>query len=138
MTNGERPLPDLSDPDTGAFWRAAQDHRLTYQVCDSCGRIVFYPRAHCPHCGSADLQVRDSQGQGKLYSYTVIRQTPDRAFRDTAPYIVALVDLAEGFRMFTYLQAPSEAAEIGQQVTLEWMSRDGMELPVFVPANRAA
>jgi uncharacterized protein len=134
MTTRERPLPDLSDQDTGAFWQAAQEHRLTYQVCDSCGRVVFYPRAHCPHCGSEDLQVHDSAGRGTLYSYTVIRQTPDPAFRDDVPYIVALVDLAEGFRILTHLRSEPEEVTVGQQVSLEWMTRDGVELPVFAPA----
>lgn len=134
----ERPLPDLSDPDTGVFWRAAQDHRLTYQTCDDCGRVVFYPRAHCPHCGNQNLQVRNSQGQGTLYSYTVIRQSPDPLFREIVPFIVALVDLDEGFRLLTYLQADPESVEVGQRVSLEWMTRDGFELPVFAPAEQAA
>lgn len=135
MTTRERPLPDLTDTDVGAFWRAAQDHRLTYQLCGRCGRVVFYPRAHCPHCGSEDLHVHDSAGVGTLYSYTVIRQTPDPAFRDDAPYIVALVDLAEGFRVLTHLRAEPEEAEVGQRVRLEWMTRDDFELPVFAPAR---
>jgi uncharacterized OB-fold protein len=135
MTNGERPLPDLSDPDTGAFWRAAQDHRLTYQVCAKCGRVVFYPRAHCPHCASQDLHGHDSEGRGTLYSYTVIRQTPHQAFQDDVPYIVALVDLDEGFRLLTHLQSDPELAEVGQRVSLEWISRGGIELPVFAPSE---
>ena len=127
-------LPDLSDPDTGPFWRAAQEHRLTYQLCSDCGRVVFYPRAHCPHCGSHDLTVHDSNGEGTVYSYAVIRQTPDPAFRGYIPYIVALVDVAEGFRLQTHLHSDPESAEIGQPVRLGWMSRNGMQLPVFRPA----
>jgi uncharacterized protein len=134
MISYERPLPDLSDPDTGAFWRAAQDHRLTYQLCASCGQVVFYPRAHCTRCGSQDMQVHDSQGRGTLYSYTVVRQTPDPAFRRDVPYIVALVDLAEGFRMLTHLRSEPGAVAVGQQVGLEWITRDGIEFPVFTPA----
>jgi uncharacterized OB-fold protein len=134
MTSSERPLPDLSEPDTGDFWQAAQDGRLTYQVCSGCGQVVFYPRAHCTHCGSHDLRVLDSAGRGTLYSYTVIRQTPDPAFRGDVPYIVALVDLAEGFRILTHLRAEPEAAVVGGQVRLEWITRDGVQLPVFEPA----
>lgn len=133
MVDVQRPQPDLSDPDTGEFWRAAQDHRLTYQVCGRCSKVVFYPRAHCPHCGSYDLHVRDSQGRGTVYSYTVIRQTPDPAFREDVPYIVAMVDLSEGFRLITHLRADPEKVEVGQPVRLEWTTRDGIELPVFTP-----
>ena len=133
MTSGERPLPDLSEPDTGAFWQAAQDGRLTYQVCSDCEQVVFYPRAHCAHCGSHDLRVLNSAGHGRVYSYTVIRHTYDPAFRGDVPYIVALVDLAEGFRLLTHLRAEPEAAVVGGPVKLEWMTRDGVRLPVFEP-----
>jgi uncharacterized OB-fold protein len=132
-TPRQRPSPDLSEPDTGAFWQAAQEHRLTYQICASCGRVVFYPRAHCPHCGAQELRVHDSAGRGTLYSYTVIRQTPDPAFRADVPYIVALVDLTEGFRLLTHLRSGPEEVTVGQQVSLEWLTRDGVELPVFAP-----
>lgn len=137
MTNKPRPLPDLSDPDTGSFWQAAQDHRLTYQTCAACGRVVFYPRAHCTHCGGQDLKVHDSRGEGAVYSYSVIRQTPDPAFRGDTPFIVALIDLAEGFRLLTHLRADPESAQVGQRVSLEWTCRDGMELPVFAPTPAA-
>jgi uncharacterized protein len=133
MTTSERPVPDQSDPDTGEFWRLAQDGRLTYQVCAGCGQVVFYPRAHCPHCGRDDLRVHDSAGDGTLYSYTVIRQTPDPAFRGDAPYIVALVDLAEGFRILTQHRAEPSDPVVGQPVRLEWMTRDDVKLPVFAP-----
>jgi uncharacterized OB-fold protein len=129
----ERPLPDLDDADTGAFWQAVQEHRLTYQTCVKCGKIVFYPRHHCPHCGSEDLRLHESEGRGVVYSYTVIRQTPDPAFRPDVPYIVALVDLAEGFRLLTHLSSQPESVEVGQQVEVEWMTRDGVVLPVFAP-----
>jgi uncharacterized OB-fold protein len=132
-TPRQRPAPDQSEPDTGAFWQAAQEHRLTYQTCGSCGRVVFYPRAHCPHCGSENLGLHESEGRGTLYSYTVIRQTPDPAFRDDVPYIVALVDLDEGFRMLTHLRCAPEEVTVGQQVNLDWLTRDGVELPVFAP-----
>jgi len=132
-TPRQRPTPDPSEADTGAFWQAAQEHRLTYQICAGCGRVVFYPRAHCPHCGSQDLRVHESEGRGTLYSYTVIRQTPDPAFRDDVPYIVALVDLAEGFRMLSHLRCAPEEVTVGQQLSLEWLTRDGVELPVFAP-----
>ena len=61
-----RPLPSVTEADTGPFWRAAQEHRLTYQKCSNCGSIVFYPRAHCTNCGSGELVVHDSAGRGRM------------------------------------------------------------------------
>ena len=53
----ERPLPDLSEPDTGPFWAATKQHRLTYQACGSCGETVFHPRRH----NQAEVPRRGSQ-----------------------------------------------------------------------------
>ncbi len=136
-TRPPRPVPDLRDPDTAAYWQAAQEHRLTYQTCDDCKRVVFYPRAHCPHCGGRALSVHDSGGEGTVYSFTVIRQTPDPAFRGHVPYVVALVDLAEGFRLLTHLRVDPEEVAIGQPVRLEWQTREGMEMPVFAATQGA-
>jgi hypothetical protein len=130
------PSPEVDEPDTGKFWAAAQDHRLTYQVCLHCNRTVFYPRSHCTGCGGPELEVRDSDGIGTIYSFTIIRQNPDPAFRGRTPYVVALVDLSEGFRMLTNLNVdPATVPSVGTRVKLDWSTRDGIELPSFTIAN---
>jgi uncharacterized OB-fold protein len=126
-----RPSPSLSEPDTGPFWVAAQEHRLTYQVCAACGEVIFYPRGHCPHCGAGSPEWRDSAGLGTIYSYTTIRQTPDPAFRAEVPYTVAYVDLTEGFRMLTRLAADPAELTVGAAVTVVWRRIDGVEFPTF-------
>jgi uncharacterized protein len=135
MTAISRPLPDLDEPDTGPFWKAAQQHRLIYQHCDNCGSVVFYPRAQCTTCGSGRLEERDSAGRGRVYSYTIIRANPHPAFRDTVPYAIAYVDLDEGFRMVTHIVGTDlETIRVHQPVVLSWTTVDGMELPTFTPA----
>lgn len=135
VVSSERPMPDVNEPDTGAFWAAAQEHRLTYPVCRVCGTIVFYPRAHCTHCLSEDLEILDSAGEGTIYSYTVVRRTADPAFSDNAPYVVALVDLAEGFRLLTQIKGDPDGVAVGARVSLTWETVNGFELPVFVGAD---
>jgi uncharacterized OB-fold protein len=134
MTGPTRPMPDVDEPDTAMFWKAAQEHRLLYQVCLTCKAVVFYPRAHCPKCGSDEIEYRPSGGLGTIYSFTVIRQTPDPAFRAAVPFVVAYVDMAEGFRIISHVRADPGSVRIGGQVTLAWDSIDGSELPVFLPA----
>jgi len=135
VTSTHRPLPDLNDPDTGPFWTAAREHRLTYPVCRQCGVVQFYPRAHCSNCLSEDQEIRDSAGEGTVYSYTVVHRNPDPAFSGKTPYVVALVDLAEGFRLLTHLKIDPERVEVGQRVSLAWETADEMELPVFEAAE---
>ena len=96
----QKPLPQPG-PITGPFWQAAKEHRLSIQRCTACQGHVFYPRAICPHCGAADLAWVDVSGRGTVYSFTVARRATMRPFEADVPYVIAIVELAEGPRMTT-------------------------------------
>ncbi|HEY1971457.1 MAG TPA: OB-fold domain-containing protein [Pseudonocardia sp.] len=131
-----RPLPSLAEPDTEPFWRATADERLTYPVCDYCGTLVFYPRRTCTGCVHGDLRWRESAGLGRIYTFTVIRQNGSPYFRAQLPYVLAYVDLDEGFRMLTEVVAAPEEVRVGQRVQLRWAGADGtVKIPVFAPAG---
>src|SRR5215472_418298 len=131
----DRPLPVLSESDTGPFWAANQEHRLTYQQCASCDEIVFHPRRHCTRCLSMDLRWHDSAGQGTVYSYTVIRQHGHPYFRGRLPYVVGFIDLDEGFRMLAEIDAPPDGVRIGQRVSVGWEDHAEVAIPVFRAAD---
>ena len=67
------------------------------------------------------LQIADKlawervSGRGKVYSYTVVRRASSRAFSD-APYVLAIVELAEGPRMTTNIVAPPEQVRVEMPV----------------------
>ncbi len=127
-----RPLPTLLEPDTQPFWEATKNHELRYQVCDDCDKIVFYPRRHCPHCMGLNLSWKTSQGEGAVYTYTVIRQIGHPAFRERAPYIIAWIDLDEGFRMLSTIVG--DEITIGQRVRVTWDDQENdISLPLFAP-----
>ena len=46
-----RPQPRFPEPDTLPFWEATKRHELTYQTCNTCHEVIFYPRRHCTACG---------------------------------------------------------------------------------------
>jgi uncharacterized protein len=127
----QRPLPTLAEPDTAPFWAATKQHRLIYQVCASCGEIIFYPRRHCPGCLSTDLRWHDSAGSGTVYTYTVIRQHGLPYFRSRLPYVVAFIDLDEGFRLMAEIDAPPDAISVGRRVTVDWEDHADLAVPVF-------
>ena len=131
----QRPLPDVTEPDTGAFWAATKDHRLTYQVCASCGTVVFHPRRLCTGCLDSKLEVRESAGAGTVYTFTVIRQHGHPYFRGKLPYVVGFIDLDEGFRMLAEIDVPPGEAAVGQRVTLGWEDSPELAVPVFRPAG---
>lgn len=138
MAEATRPLPTFPEPDTAPFWEATKDHELRYQVCDDCGGVVFYPRRHCTHCMSMNLSWKTSKGEGTVYTYTVIRQIGLRWFRDRTPYVVAWIDLDEGFRLLSSVvgvDGPTTDVQVGQRVRVTWEDQEnGLSLPLFTPA----
>jgi len=129
----ERPLPLFPEPDTAPFWEATAEHRLTYQVCQACGQVVFHPRRHCTCCTSGDLEWRDSAGAGTVYTFTVIRQHGHPFFRARIPYVVGLIDLDEGFRMLAEIAADPETLQVNQRVGVTWEDHADLSVPIFEP-----
>lgn len=126
-------LPEPLDRDTLPFWEAARERRLTYQTCDDCAQVVFYPRRHCTRCLSPELTWHDSLGLGTIYTFSVVRVSRDPRFIDRVPYTVAWIDLDEGFRMMSNVDAAPEAVAVGGRVRVAWRATGDWQLPVFVP-----
>lgn len=128
-----RPQPRFPEPHTEPYWKGAQNGQLRYQTCAECAAVVFSPRLHCTSCGSADLHWHSSRGVGTVYTYTVIRKSRMRGFAAMGSYVVALVDLDEGFRMLTNVVTgdPSDVV-IGMRVSVEFEKQDEGEYPVPV------
>jgi uncharacterized OB-fold protein len=134
-----RPQPRFPEPDSQPFWEATKEKKLIYQTCDSCHKIIFYPRAHCPSCGSLENSWNESKGDGILYTYSVVMQSRHPAFKDLGAYAIAYVDLDEGFRIMTNIinvDDPVNDLEIGMKVKLSWQDQGEGEiaLPMFEPA----
>ena len=100
---------------------AARAGVLAYQWDPAAGHPVFPPRLVAPGTGTTELEWRESAGRGTVYSLTWIRP------REGEPYNVALIDLDEGFRIMSRVDAPAEAVRIGVAVTVRF--DDGV--PVF-------
>ena len=135
MPKMDLPLPKFPEPDTEPFWDATKDHELKYQVCDDCGGLVWHPRRHCTHCTSLNLSWKTSKGEGTVYTYSIVRQNYHPAFRERIPYVVAWIDLDEGFRMLSnVVDVDVETVEVGQRVRVRWLDQEGLALPMFTPA----
>lgn len=127
---------DLPDPDSAPFWEGAAEGELRYQRCRDCDTAIFYPRALCPACGTPDPHWHVSAGNGVVYACSVIHRAPP-AYADEAPYVVALIDLDEGFRMMSrVVDCDPESVAVGQSVRVVYrMDDEGRTLPYFVPAE---
>ena len=98
--------------------------------------MVFFPRRHCPGCGSGNLAWQTASGGGTIYSFSVIRQSYHPFFRGQVPYAVALVDLDEGPRFLTNVVGvadPLADVHIGQRVEIEWEEHADLCVPLVKP-----
>jgi hypothetical protein len=130
-----RPQPRFPEPDTQSFWDATKEHRLTYEVCNN-GHTVFFPRSHCPTCGSRSIETKESRGEGTIYTYSIVRLNRHPMFAPLVPYAVAYVDLDEGFRiMSNIVDVDVESLQVGDRVKLAWEDQEsGVSLPLFTRA----
>jgi uncharacterized OB-fold protein len=105
----KKPLPRIDEESRG-YWEALQRHELYFQRCRDCGAKRFYPRAVCPVCLSSSTEWVRASGRGTVYTFTVTFQNQAPGFREELPYVLAVVELAEGIRMITNIVggAPSE------------------------------
>ena len=101
------------------------------QRCQSCGHVLFYPRTHCDACQSDQLVWENASGAGTIASYTVVRRGVSADFE--APYVIALIDLAEGPRMMSQIiDADPDALAVGFSVKADFAAwSEEITLPVF-------
>ncbi len=120
---------------TGPFWAAVDRGELVRPVCDQCGHNFFSPHVVCPACQSVDWSYQPSSGRGRVYSHTTIHRPPDPSFE--APYVVADIELDEGWRMFAWVVGCDPAdVHIDMPVTVAFVASPGGErLPAFRPAS---
>ncbi|WP_344420135.1 Zn-ribbon domain-containing OB-fold protein [Pseudonocardia ailaonensis] len=126
-----RPVPRptaLSQP----FWDGCDRGVLLYQQCASCGTATFPAHEICRSCLSPDLRWTESSGTGSVYTFTVIHREPVPRF--PVPTVLAIVDVDEGFSMFSNLERDGPVDwEIGARVEVRFRPQPaGPALPVFV------
>ena len=113
------PTPIVPDPTPTSqpFWDALAEGRVEIQHCADCGAWVYYPRARCSSCLSANLVWEQISGEGTLYTYTVARQPTTPAFVESGEMLIAVIELDEGPKMTTTLENVAlDEVRIGMRV----------------------
>lgn len=127
----DRPRPRL-DADSDRYWSAAASGILLLQRCAACETPRFYPRLLCPACHSDEHRWEAATGRGSVYSFSVVHRAPSPALQAETPYVVALVDLDDGVRMFASIWSPPDAIRIGSRVSVAFRRLgDELALPGF-------
>ena len=132
-----KPLPHpttISAP----YWEGLKAHEVRLQQCAN-GHWLFFPRTHCPTCGSRNLAWHAVSGEATLYSFTVARVPTLPEFTDEMPQLLAVVELPEGVHINTTLVgvAPDQL-RIGQRVRPVFDERPGsVTLLRYTPVESA-
>lgn len=134
-SDGHRPMPDVT-PETAQYWEAASEGQLLLRECQDCGLMFHYPRALCPDCFGSDVQWRQSDGNGKIYSYSIARKLSGWP-EDDLPLVVSYVELDEGPRMITNVDCDPDEIEVGTRVTVRFVDgeADDVAVPIFEPVT---
>lgn len=110
-----KPLPHPTEI-TGPYWEGLKAHEVRIQRCDQ-GHWLFFPRRHCPVCGSRSLTWNKVSGNGQLYSFTIARIPTMPEFTDELPQLLAVVELEEGVHINTTMVGVApEDLKIGMPV----------------------
>ena len=87
------------------FYERCKDDILLYQKCINCHEIIFPLQKYCPKCNGRNLRLKESKGIGKINTFTVIHDHDpfDLMGDGELPYACVLVDMDEGFRIYSYI-----------------------------------
>lgn len=131
------PGPEYTAGDLYAPFRAGCARgELIFMRCASCGNAQLAAYRVCTACGGPSLRQAVSGGRGIIVSFTVVHRAPTPFFKAKTPFVLALIDLAEGFRAMMTVTGQGEP-RIGAPVRVAFTASgpDGERLPEAVMAG---
>ena len=80
-----------------------------------------------------------TSGKGTVWTFTVTYQNRTPGFAEDVPYVLALVELEEGVRMFTNIvECNPREVSIGMPVEVTFVqATDQITIPYFKPTGQA-
>lgn len=128
-------LPDVSS-ETKPFWDACNRGVFLIQRCRDCHKTQYHYRAICCHCWSSAVEDLPAKGSGTIWTYSVVMKNRSPVVAFEPPYIVALVELDEGVRVFANIvNCDPNRMTIGMPVQLTFAEAEsGQKIPLFRPA----
>ncbi|HEX4360344.1 MAG TPA: bifunctional MaoC family dehydratase N-terminal/OB-fold nucleic acid binding domain-containing protein [Pseudonocardia sp.] len=119
--------------DTEYFWTGLAAGELRVWRCGACGLLRHPPGPMCPRCGATRPEYLVASGLGTIYSFVVHHHppVPGRAL----PFMIALVELAEGVRVMGELCGlATDEVRVGLPVEIEFdRVDDELTLPAWRP-----
>lgn len=121
MTGYQKFLPEGVPSWQLPFWDSLKEHDVRVQKCDGCGAFRYVPKEICNRCHATGATWTPISGTGQVYTYTVVRRAPTKAYQAEAPYALVHVTMDEGFRMIGSMKVDDpESVSIGQHVRITY------------------
>lgn len=105
---------------------ADEQPRLLASKCAACGELFFPPRHRCARCSAVELTETALSAEGRLYTWTVVRELGGRS-GEVQPYAVGVLQLPEGLRIQGYIvgaEPDALAIDMPMRLALHVLSRD--------------
>ena len=126
-TGGEHWLP---------YWAAGRARELRFQRCTTCKAWRHPPGPMCPQCLSMESEWALASGTATLLSWVVVHPPVLPAWKERTPFVVVLVQCAEGPRtMGNLLGATADDLRMDMPMAVDFApSIDGDVVPQWRPA----
>lgn len=126
------PVVPTIDDTNRAFWDGAAAGELRFQRCLACGHLRYPIAPVCPRCLSAVASWDAVSGRGEVLTYIVFERAYHPSRAEAVPYAVALVQTAEGPRVFADL-APGDEVDVtvGAPVEVRFDRTGDLVVPRF-------
>jgi uncharacterized protein len=127
--------PMQRDVKSAEFFDAAAVGQLLIKRCDQCGQALAPEANVCTACSGTALHWAPAGGTGRLVTWTTVHKGPNRAYTDRVPYVVGVVELAEGPWLYARVDAQNLSA--GMALTTAFVDSDeGESYPIFTSEDR--
>jgi uncharacterized OB-fold protein len=125
-------------PDINAnYWQNIANGQLSFSRCARCGHGWLPVSRECPACLAADWTFEPASGEAIALSWVTFHHSYNELWADRLPYVVALIQLAEGPRLMTNLVAGSDPSRLRMDhpVLLVIEEERGIAVPRFKPVD---
>jgi uncharacterized OB-fold protein len=115
-----------------------EDVRLAGSKCNDCGEVALGTVTSCPNCAGTSMKPVTLASEGKLWTYTVIRNRPPGDYKGPSPFEPfgeGLVELPDGIRVLSPLAGNVDSFSIGMKMKFEacklYENADGVDVIAF-------
>lgn len=124
------------DPADMPFWQGCGQGQFLLHRCEICNKC-YWPASRCTGHGASAMAWVAASGRATLYTYTIMHRAYQPALQAQVPFIVGVVQLAEGpFYHTNIVECAHDQLAIGMALKVKMAAHEsGLTLPMFVPDN---